>query len=368
MLLVDAPGHVQALLHGLDARLHLAAPPRAARQDHELGADPGGAHGQHHRERDARDADRRPDADGLGVELLEHGRHLQPHGEEHEPLQQELDALPGHARGDPVLRRQLAGTAKTGDEPGHHRCHQARGAEHLGGDRGDEGQREGQRRVHGGARDAASDPEVAEAHEHTDDHGHRDRPGEAPQRLGQREAAGRGRDRGAQQHQRGGVVEQGLALQDRDHPRGHAPPGDDRGGHRVGRGEDRAQRHPPQEPEVRDEPPEQQPQQHRGEHDERDGEPADRGELPFEAHRGHGDGGRVQQRRQDHLEHHVRLELDGRHARDEARADADQHQQQRGGGAQARREDVGRADHHHGDHARGDERGHAAAPAQRARR
>ena len=67
------------------------------------------------------------------------------------------------------------------------------------------------------------------------------RVGEVAHDLPQADRRRRGRDRRPQQHQRGGVVEQGLALQHRDAARGGPEPFHDGGRHGVGRADYRAQ-------------------------------------------------------------------------------------------------------------------------------
>ena len=162
-------------------------------------------------------------------------------------------------------------------------------------------------------------------------------------RLGQRERAGDGgRDRQLVGDQGGGVVEQPFALQDGDDPLRQAEPlGDGHGGDRVGRGHDG--------PEAeRDRP--RQPERGMGEHGhaahgdqhEPDGQERDRAQVgPHLAHRDV-QRGPVQQRRQEHQQGQVGVELDPRETRHEPDPDPDDHEQDRVGHARPR----GQRDHH----------------------
>ena len=82
---------------------------------------------------------------------------------------------------------------------------------------------------------------------------------EHPAERHRRRGAG---DRRSQDHQRGGVVEQALALQHRDDPAGHADPLDDGGRDGVGRADDRAERDAPGEAQPRDDRGEEHAEQH----------------------------------------------------------------------------------------------------------
>ena len=145
------------------------------------------------------------------------------------------------------------------------------------------------------------------------------------------EAAALGdRERGAERDQRGRVVEQRLALEDRDDPPGQPDPAADRGRrHGVGRcdhGADRQRDRPRDagQQQVRD-----QPDAERRERHQPDREQQDRPPVGLEVDQRGALRGGVQQRRQQPEEHDVLGELDLRHHRDVRRRDADQDQQER---------------------------------------
>ena len=112
--------------------------------------------------------------------------------------------------------------------------------------------------------------------------------------------------RGAQRDQRGGVVEQRLALQDRHDPARQADPATDRGRrHRVRRGDHRTERQRHRPGQVR-----QQQLGHRGdadggEDDQTDREQQDRSPVGVEVDERGALGGGVQQRRQQPEQDHV---------------------------------------------------------------
>ena len=98
----------------------------------------------------------------------------------------------------------------------------------------------------------------------------------------------------------------------------------------VGRADDRAERDAQAQAEAGDQPRRRTaPSSTRADSDQHDRQPADGRELAPEVHRRHRDRGRVQQRRQHDREDPVRLDLDRRDERQEAHADAEQHEQQR---------------------------------------
>ena len=146
----------------------------------------------------------------------EHVLQLQPHEQEDGPLEHQLDRAPVQLVGQALFRREAAGGPLTGDDAGHDGGDQARTAELLGGEVGEERDREPDRGVRRRVRDERPHAQVHPPDEAADD----DRDDHAPEE-GQRELpevegadADRG-DRGAQEHQRGGVVEQALAFQQR---------------------------------------------------------------------------------------------------------------------------------------------------------
>ena len=111
-----------------------------------------------------------------------------------------------------------------------------------------------------------------------------------------------GTHRCGEQNQRGRVVKEPLAFEDRDDAVGDARAFRDRDGDRVRRR-----------------------QEHEGNREHRDSL-----HLAPEVHGRHTHGRREQQRRQHHLEDDVRLDLDGPHLRQEPNRQADDQQDQGG--------------------------------------
>ena len=139
-----------------------------------------------------------------------------------------------------------------------------------------------------------------------------------------------GRDRRPQRDQGGGVVEQRLALEDRDDAsRQPDPAADRRGRDGVGRRDDRADRERQRPAEVGQQQVDDHGHPGGGEDDQSDRQQQDRSPVGVEVDEGGLHRGGVQQRRQQAEQHHVGLEMDLRHHRQEGARHADDDQQQR---------------------------------------
>lgn len=139
-----------------------------------------------------------------------------------------------------------------------------------------------------------------------------------------------GTHRCGEQNQRGRVVKEPLAFEDRDDAVGDARAFRDRDGDRVRRRQDRAQRDAPGQGDRGDQPVDDEADREGGQEHEGNREHRDSLHLAPEVHGRHTHGRREQQRRQHHLEDDVRLDLDGPHLRQEPNRQADDQQDQGG--------------------------------------
>ena len=166
-------------------------------------------------------------------------------------------------------------------------------------------------------------------------------------RVEQRERSADGRaDRGLVEHERGSVVDEALALDDRDDPPRRAQARRDLGRReRVGRRHDRPEREGDgprkSDPRVRDDRNRDHRRGHEPERQQRD-RPLVRAQV---AQRGEERAG-VEERRQDGHEHDVRGQRDLRQTGDEAHHDAAEHEQDRQRQPQRRREREQRTEGH----------------------
>ena len=152
------------------------------------------------------------------------------------------------------------------------------------------------------------------------------------------------RDGGPQAHQRRGVVDQRLALEQRDDATGQADPAcDGRRGHRVRRRHDRTERERRGE-RHRQQPPRHQAHAERGEDHQPDREEPDGTAVLLEVDQGAADRGGVQQRRQQPHQHHLGGQVHLGDERQERGHHADQRQQQRRGQVEPARQSRHRRD------------------------
>ena len=217
-----APGDgVAALLEVLEGPAHPipflgpAVPSPAQPPEHRR--DDGGTHEDRQGACEEGQPERGGDRRALGAHLLHDAEQLQAHDQEDEALEDELDGVPGLRPGDAVVRRQEPGRAMTGHQARDDGRHEPAAAHVLGGDGGEERHGEGDDRVDAGVGDAGAQVQGELADHPPDDEGDDDGERETAQDLPRARAPGHGRrDRGGQDHEGGGVVEEPLALQHGD--------------------------------------------------------------------------------------------------------------------------------------------------------
>ena len=174
-----------------------------------------------------------------------------------------------------------------------------------------------------------------------------------PDAFCQRKRAGaHGDDGEAVEHERGRVIGEAFAFQHDDQPaRQSQLAGDGERRHHVGRRDDGAEQEADRPVEV-----EQVMRGGRdragGEHHAAEREQRDRPQVEPEFAPAHGDAGRIDQRRQQHEQHHFRRQLDLRQAGDERHANAGDHQQDRGRDVEPLGGDRDRRQHRQHEHQR----------------
>ena len=212
-------------------------PDHVGHREHEdeAGADHGGA-------------DKRRVADQLagriGVEAIRYHRQLQPDQDEQRGVEEEDEDLPdGKALQARLRRDQLGAPPAQVDAGGDGRQH-AREAELVGGDEGGVGRQQRDRDLGRRVVDPAPDLGDQESDHQPDRDPAGGRSHELEPRVERREApAHRGGHGHPVGHERGRVVHEALALDDVHEPaRGADLAHDRRGGHRIGRRDDRAER------------------------------------------------------------------------------------------------------------------------------
>ncbi len=270
------------------------------------------------------------------LDVAEDPARLQTDQQEHHVLEQELDRAPVQPLRDPGGRglqdRRLVAQQQAGD---HHREHS--GAvdllgRHVGDERRDQ-------------RDAGVDDRVGHAAAHTaDDEEQQQADGHAPgggeqevqadvehgDLVAERDGGARAPDRdgGPQGHQGGRVVEQRLALQDRDDPARDADAAGDRGRrHGVRRRDDRAEGERRRPGHVRDDVVGHHRDADRREGDQPDRQQQDRATVGVEVDQRRLQRRGVQQRRQQPDQHHLggQVHLGDERQERRARAERDEH-------------------------------------------
>ncbi len=326
---------------------------------HEVEQRPDEPEPQHHEDAGEQHAerDRLVPGEVALLDLADDPGELGAHEQEDAVLEHELEGAPVEPFGDARLRGEpgaLVARVDAGGDDGD----DSGGVQLFGRDVGDE--RHGER--DGGVEDrlvqAAPDEDGDEADDQSERGRDDDGVGEVAERSGNVEAArhrerGR-RDRGAQQHEGGGVVDETLAFEDREQARRQAEPFADRGrGDDIGRADDRAEGDGGGEVEVFEDDEQHESGEERAADDEQHREGGDRSEVAAEVDDRQLDRGGVEQQGQDAGQDEFRFDLDRGHAGDEAVADPDQHEQEGGGDAESAREGGGRDDQD--DSADGDE-------------
>ena len=170
-------------------------------------------------------ADRPPEqvGRGVGVELVEDSGQLQADQREEDRVERERDDLPRRLAHQPHLGRRQLGCVPAHVDPHRHCRDHGRDADQLSRDVGEIAREQGNRHLCGREVEPPShlahDPADGEA----DRHAAEDVEHERHSRLPERErAADRCDDRDAVRDERGPVVDEALALDDRDDPPRHA--------------------------------------------------------------------------------------------------------------------------------------------------
>ena len=349
---------VHALLEALDAcDLGLVAALTVGTAVVQPGEHDGNEDGSHHHdERAEDDGEERGEGQAAGERggLLDDAEGLQAHRQEDPTLQDERHGLPVLLGETPVRRGDRGGASARDDQAGDDGRNEAGASQVLGGDRCDEGHREGENRVGRGLldegaqthADLADDP--SDAGSDTEGDGHL---ADEQARVEGVFVGGQARThRCGEQNQRGRVVKEPLAFEDRDDAVGDARAFRDRDGDRVRRRQDRAQRDAPGQGDRGDQPVDDEADREGGQEHEGNREHRDSLHLAPEVHGRHTHGRREQQGRQHHLEDDVRLDLDGPHLRQKADRQADDQQDQGGCHAHLGRDELACHDDEHSGH------------------
>ena len=258
-------------------------------------------------------------AGGAAREIVEDARQLQAHEREQQRVEDEHDDLPDRDPLKPGLHRSQLRCAPAEIDAGRDDREHAR---RLGCVRGDEREvtrHQGDRHLDG----RVFEPAPHLGREVTDDQADPDpaddAPDEPPGGVPDRERSRHDRHhRNAIEDERRAVVDEALALDDRDEASGDAKPAHDRRrSDRIGRRDDGAEhkRGAPRQPGycgMGDDGNRDRRRDH-----EADGEDANRASVRPQVPHRREEGGEVDQRRQDGDEHDLRRELQGRDAGDE---------------------------------------------------
>ena len=274
------------------------------------------------------------------MQRVEDRAQLQADQPEQQGVEHEGEDLPDGVALQPRLHgRQLGRVPAHVDAYRDHRQH--------GGDAGCLRRQEGEvarqqrdrdlgRRVVDASADLPQDVADRETDRHSPDDVHREAPGRVPEREASRHHGGDGEAVG---DERGRVVDQALALDQRHEPARDAEArGDRRRRHRIGGCDDGADHEADGPGEAADQGvAHRSHREHRREH-EAQGEQRDGPRIGAQVAQRGEEGGRVEQRRQEADEHDVRPQRVVRDARDEPDREAAEHEQDRVRDPQDRRE------------------------------
>ncbi len=261
----------------------------------------------------------------------QHAAQRQPDQHEDQGLQHEHHEFPHRHGVAPDMGIEGLVLPPAQHQPAGHDGEHPGGVDLLGGEIGGVGGQETQHRDGVGVVQAPDQRVHRQAGDQPDRDPRRRQPGEAARRRPGAEAAGQRRRHGeAVEHEARGVVDEALALQDRDHPAGQGDPGQHRlGGDRVGGRHDGAQREAGRPGQDRRRRVGDEPDRQGGEQDRAQRQGQDRAEACPEV-APDGEVGRFEQERRQEQDHdQVRIEIEGRQARRHSQHHAAQHQ---GGG------------------------------------
>ena len=334
---IDFARLVHALLEALDARgLGLVTPlsalvPMVQPGEHERDEDGSNDHNER-AEGDGKEGGE-GQATGERGGLLDDPESLEAHRQEDSALQDKRHGLPVLLGETPVGRGDNGRTATRDNQACDDGSDEAGASQVLGGDRGDEGHREGEHRVRRRLLD-----ECAQAHaDLADDPANRSCNTERKSDLADEQARVEGVfvcgqacvHRGGQEDERGRVVEEALAFEHRNDAVGNTGAFRDRDGDSVRRRQDRPQGNAPRQGDRGNQPVNDEADREGGQEHEGDREHRNRVHLAPEVHGRHAHCGREQERRQHDLKDEMRLDLDSPHLRQEANRQADNQQNQR---------------------------------------
>ena len=328
-------------------------------QPGEHDGDEDGSH--HHDERAEDDGEERGEGQAAGERggLLDNAEGLQAHRQEDPALQDERHGLPVLLGETPVRRGDNGRASARDDQSGDDGRNEAGPSQVLGGDRCDEGHREGENRVGRGILDEGAQTHADLADDPANTRSDAEGDGDLTDERARVESVFVGGQAGAhrcgEHDQRGRVVKEPLAFEDRDDAVGDTRAFRDRDGDRVRRRQDRAQRDTPGQGDRGDQPVDDEADREGGQEHEGNREHRDGLHLAPEVHGRHTHGRREQQGWQHHLEDDVRLNLDGPHLRQEPDHQANDQQDQGGCHAHLRGDELACHDDEHSGH--GDKKG-----------
>ena len=306
-----------------------------------------------HDEPTERDGEERGEGQSAGERggLLDDAEGLQAHRQENPALQDERHGLPILLGESPVRRGDNGRASARDDQAGDDGRDEAGSSQVLGGDRGDEGHREGENGVGRGLLDEGAHSHADLANDPSDGGRDTEREGDLADEQTRIEGVfvggQAGVHRGGQEDERGRVVEETFAFEHRNDAVGDPGTFRNRDGDRVRRRQDRAQGNAPRQGDggnqpVNDEADREGGQEHEGDRKHRDGV-----HLASEVHGRHTHCGRKQQRRQHDLKDEMRLDLDGPHLRQKPDRQSNDQQDQGGCHAHLGRDELACHDDEH---------------------
>ena len=264
------------------------------------------------------------------VQLIEDRPQLQADEPEQERVQQEVEDRPEAFALQPrVDRRQLGRVpahVDAGGDDGEHARDADRGRGQEDHVPGEERDRDLERRVVDPVADEADRAAEHETDRDPAEHG----PDEVARRVQERERArDHGHGREPEEDERGSVVDEALALDDRDRAARNAEAaGDRRRGERVGRRDDRAE-HEAHGPREADHVVSRDRDHHHRQRHEPDREQRDRPQVALQVAQTGVERGRIEERRQDPEDDRVGRKGHRRHERDEPEREPADDQQDR---------------------------------------
>ena len=274
---------------------------------------------------------------------------MQADEDEDQAVEAEGDDVGDRIADEPGARAQHFGGMPAAEQPRREHRHDPGSVDGIGGQIGGEGQDDAPDRLEIGVAQQAVDEFEQRGDDEPDQRAPRRDEQELHHRRRDREAPGRDRlHREGEQHERGRVVDDALAFDQRHHPARRAEPAHDRDRRgRVGRGENGAQGHRRAERQARDQPMREQADRGHGRHDEADRQDEDRAQALAEFAPGQMQRRLVEDRRQQHGEDDFGRDADLRQAGRQRERGAAEHQRDRVGQPEPARDPGERRAAHH---------------------